>query len=134
MFEIKMSQGAKPGKGGMLPGLKVTEEIARIRGIEVGCDSISPNGHEDIRSVHDLLDLQRGLVPEDKAERVANYATELEYSIGLVAHSCGVLQPRDLDRHHVRIIGHSGQSKSLSAIHPTTEVKSEYIRTKEIAD
>ena len=32
MFEIKMSQGAKPGKGGMLPGRKVTAEIAKIRG------------------------------------------------------------------------------------------------------
>lgn len=57
MFEIKLSQGAKPGKGGILPGIKVTEEIARIRGIEVGKDSISPNGHPDIRSVDDLLDM-----------------------------------------------------------------------------
>ena len=57
MFEIKMSQGAKPGKGGILPGAKVTEEIAKIRSIGVGEDSISPNGHEDIRSVDDLLDM-----------------------------------------------------------------------------
>ncbi|WAJ69771.1 FMN-binding glutamate synthase family protein [Catenovulum adriaticum] len=57
MFEIKMSQGAKPGKGGILPGDKVTPEIADIRGIPVGQDSISPNGHPDIRSVSDLLDM-----------------------------------------------------------------------------
>ncbi|MDO6541409.1 FMN-binding glutamate synthase family protein [Photobacterium sanguinicancri] len=57
MFEIKMSQGAKPGKGGMLPGCKVTAEIARIRGIKEGEDSISPNGHIDVRSVGDLLDM-----------------------------------------------------------------------------
>lgn len=56
MFEIKISQGAKPGKGGILPAVKVTEEIARIRGIPAGQDSISPNGHPDIRSVSDLLD------------------------------------------------------------------------------
>ena len=55
-FEIKLSQGAKPGKGGVLPGGKVTEEIARIRGIPAGRDSISPNRHHDIANVDDLLD------------------------------------------------------------------------------
>ncbi|MEO8441502.1 MAG: FMN-binding glutamate synthase family protein [Betaproteobacteria bacterium] len=55
-FEIKLSQGAKPGKGGVLPGGKVTAEIARIRGIPVGEDSISPNRHHDIANVDDLLD------------------------------------------------------------------------------
>ncbi len=55
-FEIKLSQGAKPGKGGVLPGSKVTEEIARIRGIPAGRDSISPNRHRDIANVEDLLD------------------------------------------------------------------------------
>ncbi len=55
-FEIKLSQGAKPGKGGVLPGGKVTEEIARIRGIPVGEDSISPNRHHDIANINDLLD------------------------------------------------------------------------------
>lgn len=57
MFEIKMSQGAKPGKGGILPGKKVTAEIAHIRGIPEGQDSISPNGHIDIRNVSELLDM-----------------------------------------------------------------------------
>ncbi|MDM3871543.1 FMN-binding glutamate synthase family protein [Porticoccus sp. W117] len=57
MFELKISQGAKPGKGGILPGLKVTEEIAAIRGIPAGQDSISPNGHPEIHSVRDLLDM-----------------------------------------------------------------------------
>lgn len=56
MFEIKLSQGAKPGKGGILPAVKVSEEVAEIRGIPVGQASISPNGHPDIRSVQDLLD------------------------------------------------------------------------------
>ena len=55
-FEIKLSQGAKPGKGGVLPGGKVTEEIARIRGIPAGVDSISPNRHRDIADMTQLLD------------------------------------------------------------------------------
>ena len=57
MIEIKLSQGAKPGKGGILPGGKVTAEVANIRGIEIGKDSISPNGHTDIHSIDDLLDM-----------------------------------------------------------------------------
>ncbi|MDO6619740.1 FMN-binding glutamate synthase family protein [Shewanella sp. 6_MG-2023] len=57
MFEIKLSQGAKPGKGGILPGLKVTSEIAAIRGIPVGEDSISPNGHPEFNQVGDILDM-----------------------------------------------------------------------------
>ncbi len=56
MFEIKLAQGAKPGKGGILPAVKVTPEIARIRGIEPGRDSMSPNRHAEIDSFDDLLD------------------------------------------------------------------------------
>ncbi len=55
-FEIKLSQGAKPGKGGVLPGVKVTAEIAQIRGIPEGRDSISPNRHRDIANMNELLD------------------------------------------------------------------------------
>ena len=55
-FEIKLSQGAKPGKGGVLPGKKVTAEIAQIRGIPEGRDSISPNRHRDISNMNELLD------------------------------------------------------------------------------
>jgi len=57
MFEIKMSQGAKPGKGGILPAKKVTPEIAKIRCIPAYTDSISPNRHTDIDSIDDLLDM-----------------------------------------------------------------------------
>ncbi len=56
MIEVKLAQGAKPGKGGILPGEKVTEEIAAIRGIPAGHDSISPNRHLEIATVSDLLD------------------------------------------------------------------------------
>lgn len=57
MFELKISQGAKPGKGGILPGIKVSPLIAEIRGIPVGQDSISPNGHPEIRDIDSLLDM-----------------------------------------------------------------------------
>lgn len=56
MFEVKLSQGAKPGKGGILPAAKVTEEIAAIRGIPVHQDSISPNRFPEVGSNSDLLD------------------------------------------------------------------------------
>jgi glutamate synthase domain-containing protein 2 len=53
-FEIKLAQGAKPGKGGILPAAKVTPEIGAIRGIPAGQDSISPNRHHDIGNVREL--------------------------------------------------------------------------------
>ena len=57
MFELKLSQGAKPGKGGILPAPKVTPEIAEIRGIPPYQASISPNRHPDINNVQQLLDV-----------------------------------------------------------------------------
>ncbi|KPV39419.1 glutamate synthase [Thiohalorhabdus denitrificans] len=57
MFELKLAQGAKPGKGGILPGVKVTPEIARIRGIPPYRDAISPNRHPEVDSVPELLDM-----------------------------------------------------------------------------
>ncbi|WP_435770695.1 FMN-binding glutamate synthase family protein [Nocardioides sp. SYSU DS0651] len=55
-IEIKLSQGAKPGLGGLLPGAKVTPEIAEIRGIEVGKDCVSPSRHAEFSDVDSLLD------------------------------------------------------------------------------
>lgn len=57
MFEIKLAQGAKPGKGGILPGAKVTPEIAEIRGIQAGQDSLSPNRHLEVATFEELLDM-----------------------------------------------------------------------------
>ena len=57
MIEVKLSQGAKPGKGGILPGSKVTPEIAQIRGIPVGQDCLSPNGHRAFNTVDGLIDV-----------------------------------------------------------------------------
>ena len=264
MFEIKMSQGAKPGKGGILPGAKVTAEIAKIRGINEGEDSISPNGHPEIRNGEDLLDmidrvrrvtgkpvgfkavigaygwlhelfdevarrgpasapdfitvdsgdggtgaapqplidnvglplreslpllvdllnhydlrkrvkviasgkaitpdhtaaclcagadfvvsargfmfalgciqalqcnkntcptgitthkakLQRGLVPADKAERVRRYQQTMEKEVGIIAHSCGVREARELARKHCRIVQNNGLSKPMDEVYP----------------
>lgn len=264
MIELKLSQGAKPGKGGILPGAKVTEEIARIRGIPVGVDSISPNRHPEVRGPADLLDLvghvrevtglpvgfkavigewawldelfrqvvqrgtesapdfvtvdsgdggtgaapmslidnvgllireslpvvvdklcyyglrdrvkviasgklinpidaavalcmgadfinsgrgfmfslgciqalqcnrntcptgvtthnkrlQRGLVPADKAERVARYSLAMRREITTIAHSCGVTEPSRLQRHHCRIVRDDGRSVPLDSIYP----------------
>lgn len=56
MIELKLSQGAKPGKGGVLPGRKVTAEIAAIRGIPVGEDCLSPNGHAEFKDVKGLIE------------------------------------------------------------------------------
>jgi len=267
MFELKLSQGAKPGKGGILPADKVTAEIAEIRGIEAGNASISPNRHEDVSSVTELLDiierirsvtgkptgfklvmgsyewldecfqeilkrgiasapdfitldsadggtgaapqslidymglplkeslpildmklgeyglheriktnvsgklitpsdvawalcmgadfvssargfmfalgciqalqcnkntcptgitthsarLQRGLNPEDKAERVKSYATNMDHEVGVIAHSCGVKEPRQLRRHHAHVITEKGISVPLSELYPKVE-------------
>lgn len=264
MFEIKLSQGAKPGKGGILPGAKVTEEVAGIRGIPAGLDSISPNRHPEIDSAADLLNmihrirevtgkptgfkavigaygwldelfalvnqrgiesapdfitvdsgdggtgaapmslmdcvglpireslplvidmlnrhglkkrirvvasgklitpaeaawalcvgadfinsargfmfalgciqamqcnkntcptgitthdkrLQRGLVPEDKAERVRRYAEYMRKEIGIIAHSCGVAEPRLLRRYHCRVVKEDGRSIPLDQLYP----------------
>ncbi|HMM54657.1 MAG TPA: FMN-binding glutamate synthase family protein [Candidatus Desulfobacillus sp.] len=263
-FEIKLSQGAKPGKGGVLPGAKVTAEIAAIRGIAAGVDSISPNRHRDIADADELLDmlarvreatgkpvgiktaiggrsfmrelteavarrgvalapdfiavdggeggsgaapqaladhmalsidealprvvdalieaglrqrvrviaagklvtsaraawalaagadfvntargfmfalgciqalrchtntcptgitthnprLQRGLVVEDKAERVASYCRNMNREIDMIAHSCGLRHAREFRRQHVRIVQPGGQSVAFSSIYP----------------
>jgi len=55
-LEIKLSQGAKPGLGGVLPGKKVSAEIAGIRGVPQGKDCISPPGHSAFGSVDEMLD------------------------------------------------------------------------------
>ena len=264
MFEIKLSQGAKPGKGGILPAEKVSAEIAKIRNIKEGEASISPNAHPEFKEPEDILTmihhiksvtgkpvgikfvlgeqswveqlfelihkkgldyapsfitldsgdggtgaapqplmdhvgitikeslpwlvdkliasnlrkhirviasgklitpsqiawalatgadfinsargfmfslgciqalqcnkntcptgitthdkkLQRGLVPTDKAERVANYHKNITYGVGIIAHSCGVDSPRKLQRHHVRIVNENGASIPLNELHP----------------
>jgi glutamate synthase domain-containing protein 2 len=55
-IEIKLSQGAKPGLGGMLPAAKVTAEIAAIRGVPEGRDCISPSRHSEFHDVDSLIE------------------------------------------------------------------------------
>ncbi|MER6406263.1 FMN-binding glutamate synthase family protein [Streptomyces viridosporus] len=63
-IEIKLSQGAKPGLGGMLPGAKVTPEIAEIRGIPPGKDCASPSRHTGFSDVDSMLDFVELLATE----------------------------------------------------------------------
>jgi glutamate synthase domain-containing protein 2 len=55
-IEVKLSQGAKPGKGGVLPGKKITKEIAEIRGVPVGKDVLSPPNHKAFSNVPEMVD------------------------------------------------------------------------------
>lgn len=55
-IEVKLSQGAKPGKGGVLPGAKITKEIATIRGVEIGKDVLSPPNHKAFSNVPEMVD------------------------------------------------------------------------------
>ena len=55
-IEVKLSQGAKPGKGGVLPGAKISPEIAKIRGVEVGKDVLSPPNHKAFTNVPEMVD------------------------------------------------------------------------------
>ena len=76
MFEIKLSQGAKPGKGGILPAGKVTTLIASTRGIPIGEDSISPNRHKDISNIDDLLTMI------ERVRRVTEKPTGIKFVLG----------------------------------------------------
>ena len=63
-IEIKLSQGAKPGKGGVLPGAKITKELAEIRGVEIGKDVLSPATHKAFSNVAELMDLIEAIASE----------------------------------------------------------------------
>jgi glutamate synthase domain-containing protein 2 len=56
MIELKLSQGAKPGQGGILPGPKVTAEIAEARGVPIGIDCLSPSAHSTFSTPTGLLE------------------------------------------------------------------------------
>jgi glutamate synthase domain-containing protein 2 len=68
-------------------------------------------------TTHDA-DLQRGLVPGEKAERVAHYHHNLVHEVEIIAHSCGVRTPRELARRHARVVGHDGRSRPLDELYP----------------
>jgi glutamate synthase domain-containing protein 2 len=63
-LEVKLSQGAKPGLGGLLPGEKVSAEIAKTRGVPVGKDVVSPSRHSEFDDVDSMLDWVEMLAAE----------------------------------------------------------------------
>jgi glutamate synthase domain-containing protein 2 len=63
-IEVKLSQGAKPGVGGLLPRAKITQEIADIRGIRMDRDCISPAGHSAFRNADEMLDFVEWIASE----------------------------------------------------------------------
>lgn len=76
-IEIKIGQGAKPGMGGHLLGEKVTEDIARVRGIPVGTDCLSPSRH------YDIVDVERDLKKQiDILRDVTNYEKPIIVKLG----------------------------------------------------
>ncbi|MCU0429421.1 MAG: FMN-binding glutamate synthase family protein [Cytophagaceae bacterium] len=56
MIEVKLSQGAKPGKGGVLPAAKITKEISEIRGIPMGKDALSPTFHSEFSNIVEMVE------------------------------------------------------------------------------
>ena len=61
-------------------------------------------------------DLQKGLDPEDKAVRVASYARNLMHEVETIAHSCGVAEPRLLNRSHAQVINARGEPEPLAGM------------------
>ena len=72
--------------------------------------------------------LQKGLDPEAKAERVANYVKNLAYEVGLIAHACGVHNPRQLRREHARVVQDNGLSVPLDVLHPPVATRDGELR------
>jgi glutamate synthase (ferredoxin) len=83
-LEIKIAQGSKPGEGGQLPGIKVTEEIARVRRSVPGITLISPPPHHDIYSIEDLAQLIYDLKKVNPQARVS-VKLVAEAGVGIIA-------------------------------------------------
>ncbi len=76
MIELKFSQGAKPGKGGLLPKEKITEEIAELRGIPTGKDVISPAGHAECVSAESTVKFIR------KIQEISRLPVGIKFCLG----------------------------------------------------
>jgi glutamate synthase (NADPH/NADH) len=83
-LQIKISQGAKPGEGGELPGVKVQGDIAKTRNSTPGVGLISPPPHHDIYSIEDLAQLIYDLKSSNPAARVSVKLVS-ENGVGVVA-------------------------------------------------
>ena len=112
-IEIKISQGAKPGEGGQLPGFKVSKEIAKLRYSTPGVTLISPPPHHDIYSIEDLAQLIYDLKQSNPKARVG---VKLVASSGVGTIAAGVAKAKaDV----ILISGHSGGTGAS----PQTSVK-----------
>jgi glutamate synthase domain-containing protein 2/glutamate synthase domain-containing protein 1 len=101
-LEIKISQGSKPGEGGQLPGLKVTDLIARLRHAQTGQQLISPPPHHDIYSIEDLAQLIHDLKAANPRARIG---VKLVAEAGVGTIAAGVSKAK---ADYVLISGHSG--------------------------
>jgi len=101
-IEIKVAQGAKPGEGGQLPGLKVTELIARLRHSTPGVTLISPPPHHDIYSIEDLAQLIYDL---KQINPEASVCVKLVARTGIGTIAAGVAKA---NADVILISGHSG--------------------------
>ncbi|MEO1093216.1 MAG: glutamate synthase-related protein, partial [Pseudomonadota bacterium] len=112
-IQIKISQGAKPGEGGELPGRKVDENIARIRYSTPGVGLISPPPHHDIYSIEDLAQLIYDL---KNANRAARISVKLVSEVGVGTIAAGVVKGH---ADHVLIAGDGGGTGAS----PLTSIK-----------
>jgi glutamate synthase (NADPH/NADH) large chain len=112
-LEIKVAQGAKPGEGGQLPGMKVTELIARLRHSTKGVTLISPPPHHDIYSIEDLAQLIYDLKQINPRAKVT---VKLVASSGVGTIAAGVAKAKaDV----ILISGHNGGTGAS----PATSIK-----------
>ena len=112
-LEIKIAQGAKPGEGGQLPGLKVTELIARLRHSTAGVTLISPPPHHDIYSIEDLAQLIYDLKQINPRAKVT---VKLVSSSGIGTIAAGVAKAKaDV----ILVSGHNGGTGAS----PATSIK-----------
>ncbi len=112
-LQIKVSQGAKPGEGGELPGGKVDVNIARIRHSTPGVGLISPPPHHDIYSIEDLAQLIHDLKNSNPSARIS---VKLVAEIGVGTIASGVTKAFS---DHIVIAGHDGGTGAS----PLTSVK-----------
>ncbi len=112
-LQIKVSQGAKPGEGGELPGGKVDEDIAKIRHSTPGVGLISPPPHHDIYSIEDLSQLIFDLKRANPAARIS---VKLAAEVGVGTVAAGVTKAKS---DHIVIAGHDGGTGAS----PLTSIK-----------
>lgn len=72
-------------------------------------------------------ELQQGLVPSDKAQRVQHYAEQILGEVGVIAHACGVTEARQLGRHHAQLVDARGIPEPLERLSPNLAPQKKYL-------